>query len=291
MTMMTTFRAKAAAAMAGLSLLLTSCFITPGEFESELRLTDGDQFSFTYEGEIFFLGLGGLAQLGAAFNEFEAECYDEDTFEDRECTAAEEAEQRAQWDADAETRAAEAEKSAAQLASFMGGVDPTDPAAAEEVRALLLRQKGWNRVEYNGDGLYTVSYAISGSLGHDFVFPMIEGFPASNPFVQIILRDEEVVRINAPGFAAENENNPMGSMLGGVAGIAGLAALDPDGPNPEGLPDVPAIEGNFTIITDGTIRANNTDEGSVSSPEGEVLSWAITPRTKSAPTALIDLSR
>ena len=43
----------------------------------------------------------------------------------------------------------------------------------------------------------------------------------------------------------------------------------------------------FTIVTDGRILANNTDEGPVAHSRGEALVWEISPRTEQAPTALI----
>ncbi|WP_337661449.1 hypothetical protein [Erythrobacter sp. Alg231-14] len=284
-------RMAAAALLAGLSLILSGCFITPGKFTSELILTEEDRFTFTYEGEIFFLGLSSLAEMGAAADEFVADdCYDEDTYEDRECTAAELSDQRAAWDANAGMRAAEAAQEAQQMSAMMGGIDPTDPEAAAELVDLLMRQKGWDRVEDKGDGLFDVSYSVSGELSHDFMFPVIEGFPMMNPFVQIHLRDANMVRINAPGFAAQNDASPMGGMMGGMAGMAGLAAMGAEQGNSE-MPEVAVMEGTFTIVTSGIIRANNTDEGGVPTARGDELVWTISPRTQAAPTALIDMTR
>lgn len=292
MTIQTSPRAAALALIAGLSLLLSGCFITPGKFTSQLVLLEEDRFTFTYEGEIFFLGLSSLAEMGAAAEEFEPDtCYDDETYEERECTEAELTEQREAWDAGAEMRAAEAAQRAEQMSVMMGGIDPSDPQSTQELVDLLLRQKGWEQVVDKGDGNFDIRYAVSGELSHDFMFPVIEGFPIANPFVQIILRDGNVVRVNAPGFAAENEANPLGAMAGGMAGLAGLSAMAPDQNAGEEMPNVPSIDGTFTIVTNGTIRANNTDEGAVSTPDGDRLVWEITPRTKSAPTALIDLSR
>jgi hypothetical protein len=292
MTFLNSTRTAAMAMIAGLSLLLAGCFVTPGKFASELVLTEQDRFTFTYEGEIFFLGLSNLAQMGAAAEEFTPEsCYDEETFEDRECTQAEIAQQRADWEAGAEMRAAEAAEQAKQMAAMMGGIDPTDPEASAELVALLSRQKGWQSVVDKGDGVFDVRYSVSGELSHDFMFPVIEGFPAANPFVQFILRDGKVVRVNAPGFAAQGDSNPMAGMMGGMAGLAGLSAMGQEGENAGQMPNVPTIEGTFTIVTTGNIRANNTDEGSTTGPDGEVLTWEISPRTSAAPTALIDLSR
>ena len=286
-------RAIAAILLASFSLMLSGCFITPGKFTSELVLMQDDRFTFTYDGEIFFLGLSGLSQVGAASETFDPEpCYVDSTFEERECTANELEGQRAEWEALAEARAAEAAQEAEQMAAIMGGIDPSDPEASAELVRLLERQEGWERVVDKGDGVFDVRYSVSGELSHDFMFPVIEGFPVTNPFVQFILRDGDVVRVNAPGFAAQNEANPLGGMMGGLAGMAAMSQLAPtEGDEGPEIPEFPTIEGTFTIVTDGTIRANNTDEGAVQSPRGDELTWSISPRTQAAPTALIDLSR
>jgi hypothetical protein len=150
-------------------------------------------------------------------------------------------------------------------------------------------------VVHKGDGVFDVSYQATGSLGHDFLFPQIEGFPVTNPFVQMILRNNGQVRINAPGFAAQNGDNPMASMMGGMGSMAGLAAMGAAGAGengeagPDTPPAIPQIDGTFTIRAAPGMRilANNTDEGASSDGTGEVLTWRISPRTGQAPTALI----
>lgn len=279
-------RAAAGTMLAALSLLLTGCLITPGKFTSELVVNNDGSFAFSYDGEIFFLGLSKLAQMGAENEEFEAStCYNEN-YDEQECSEEELAEQRAEWETGAQERAAKAKKDAEEMAALMAGIDPSDPEAAEELRKLLLRHKGWNRVEHKGDGLYDVSYAASGKLSHDMLFPVIEGFPTANFFVQVILRDDNVVRVNAPGFAAQDEANPMGSMMGGMAGLAALGASKG---NSDALPDLPVMDGTFTIVTNGTILANNTDEGPSKSGSTSRLEWNVGQRTQAAPTALIKL--
>ena len=296
MNHLTTIRLRAAALLTGLALALSGCFMSPGRFTSELALTGPDSFTFRYDGEIFFLGLSKLAMMGAGADEpFAARCEDDETFAERPCTPQEEAAQRAEWDAGAAERAERREREAKQMAAVMGGIDPTDPRAAEELVRLLERQKGWSRVVHKGDGLFEVSYAISGTLGHDFMFPMIEGFPATNPFVQMILRKGGQVRINAPAFTAQNGDNPMAGMMGGMGSLAGLAAMSAADAGNEGeamasIPGMPTLDGTFTIRTAQGMRilANNTDEGPVGDPaSGETLRWAISPRTAAAPTALI----
>lgn len=287
-------RLCAGAMLATLSLALSGCFIAPGKFQSELALTGGDRFTFSYDGEIFFAGLSKLAQMGAAKDDdFAAECRDAETFDERPCTAAETAEQRAQWDASAAERAAERQAQAQQMAAIMGGIDPSDPKAADDLAALLLRQNGWEEVQNLGDGLFKVRYRISGTLGHDFVFPLIEGFPATNPFVQTFARKNGQLRINAPGFAAQGSDGPMSMMMGGLGPLAALGGgMSKEAAPGSPMPNLPAPEGTFTIRTAGTmaIRANNTDEGPVSEASGEVLTWQISPRTAQIPTALIDLT-
>lgn len=298
MTMFSTIRLRAAAVLAGFALALSGCFMSPGKFTSELALTGPDTFTFSYEGEIFFLTLSKLAMMGATTEEAftPSECYDEETYEARECTAEELDAQRADWEAGAEERAAKAKKDAEMMKAIMGGIDPTDPKATEEMVRLLERQKGWNRVVHKGDGLFEVSYSVSGTLGHDFMFPTIEGFPATNPFVQMILRDGGQARVNAPAFVFQNGDNPMGAMMGGMGSLAGLAAMGAaeegaEGATPaEQIPGVPTLDGTFTIRTAPGMRilANNTDEGPEAAPGGgELLRWTISPRTTQAPTALI----
>ncbi|MBV7264575.1 hypothetical protein [Erythrobacter ani] len=293
MTKDTSMRKYAAGLLAALSLLLTGCFITPGKFTSELVLTEDESFSFTYEGEIFFLGLSSLAQMGAGAKDFEpSDCYDDETFETRECTEAELAEQRIEWDEGAEAREAKAKEQAAQMAAVTGGIDPTDPEATAELRQLLLRHEGWDRVEDKGNGVFDISYRVSGRLTHDFMFPVIEDVPMTNPFVHMIIRQDNVVRINAPGFAAQSGDNPMSAMMGGMGGLASLAGMAALGEGKEGeqaLADMPQLEGTFTIVTQGNldIRANNTDEGASTTASGQTLTWEVSQRSTSAPTALI----
>ena len=264
---------------------------------AELAITGPDSFTFRYDGEIAFLGLSRLAQAGAAAAAaFKAEpCYNDETFAERPCTADELARQRAAWDAGAAERAAQAKKEAAQIAALMGGIDPTDPKAAEKLASLLLRQKGWERVVHKGDGVFDVSYRASGTMGHDFTFPMIEGFPPVNPFVQVFLRKGGQVRINAPGFAPQNSDaGGIGALMGmgQIGAMAATGASAPgEGPEAAALKAMPRIDGTFTVRAASGMRilANNTDEGPVAGTTGQRLEWKVTPRTTSAPTALVRL--
>ena len=263
-------------------LLLGGCLLSPGKFTSELQLLANDEFVFTYDGEIQMLALSKLAEMAANKERtFEAECFDDD-FDQRECSEDEVAEQEAEWNAGAEERQAEKAREAEQMRAFFGGIDPSNPEAAQELATRLERQRGWRRVEYMGDGLFDVEFHVSGALTHDFVFPTIEGMPSANGFVSINLRDGQQVRVNAPGFAGQKDANPM---FGGMP-LGAVAAMSEAEKGGE-MPKIAIPEGTFTIITDGRILANNTDEGPAPHAAGQALSWKIGATTKHAPTALI----
>ncbi len=296
MTIFSNIRFRAAALLAGLALALSGCFMTPGKFTSELAITGPDSFTFSYEGEIFFLGLSKLAQMDAGKAEFiPNECYEDETFEPRDCSEEELAAQRADWEAGAAERAEQEKKTAQQMSALMGGIDPSDPKAADELVKILQRQKGWERVVHKGDGVFDVSYRITGTMGHDFMFPLIEGFPTTNPFVQVYLRKGGQVRVNAPGFAMQNsDSSGLGTILGAgsFAGLAAMGAAEEAreaGKEPAEIPGVPQIDGTFTVRAAPGMRilANNTDEGPVAGTAGDALVWQINPRTAQAPTALI----
>lgn len=293
-TVFSSIRSKAATLVAGISLTLTGCFISPGSFTSELTLAETDQFTFIYDGEIFFLGLSKLAQMGATADEaFSPTCYDDETFDTRDCTAAETAEQRREWDADASERMAKRKQQAEQMAVMMGGIDSSDPKAADDLVRLLERQQGWEQVEHLGDALFKVRYAISGTLAHDFMFPVIEGFPTTNPFVQTFARKNGQLRINAPGFTAQGGDSGLGGVMGGMGALAGLSAMSNDAGPDAAMSSAPVLDGTFTIRTTGAmaIRANNTDNGPETTTTGEQLTWKISSRTAQMPTALIELRR
>jgi len=285
MNIITRWRAAGAAVVAaGAALALSACIVSPGKFDSTLDLRRDGSFTFTYNGQIYLLALSKLAEMGnEAEEEFtESSCYDDETFEDRPCTEEEIAEQRQTWELGADERNARREREAEQMKRFLGGIDPADPAAAEELATRLRRQQGWKRVDYRGDGLFEVEFSISSRFGHDFAFPTMERFPMSNSFVVANARQGNTVRIEAPGFAAEEGTDTFQSMMG-------AAALPVSTGEGNETPFIPEMDGTFRIVTDGQILANNTDEGPAAGSRGQVLEWKVNRRTQSAPMALIQL--
>ena len=273
-----------------LSALLAACFVLPGKFEERLDLRKSGQFSYSYKGEIFVLGLSKFAEMGAMAGPqvsatFEPQtCSNEKTGAERPCTKAELDAQKADWDAEQQAEQVRKKEQNESMKAALGGIDPQDPKAGEELAERLRRQAGWNAVVYKGDGLYLVDFAISGQLAYDFSFPTIERIPTLLPFLAMTRRADGSVRIESPVFQNNGNAGGMGGMMGGqMAAAAG-------GANPD-MKGLPTIDGTLTLTTDGTILANNTDDGPAADPAGKRLVWKINTRNPAAPMALVQLGK
>lgn len=273
-------------------VLLSGCFLQPGKFESSLDLRKDGAFTFTYKGQIYLLALSKIADLAnkadASEGEFiEQPCFEEEDFEERPCTEEEVAQQRRDWEAEKQRKLKEAHEESDMMRAMLGGIDPASPEAARELAERLRRQAGWREVDYLGDGLFEVDFALSSRISHDFAFPTFERFPMANFFVVANRREDRTIRIDAPGFALQGSANPMQGMMTGMAGAFDAAGQSEDaGP----APVIPEMEGTFRLVTDGDILANNTDEGPQASAGGQVLEWKINKRTQVAPMALVRIA-
>lgn len=264
-------------------LALAGCLLSPGRFTSTLDLRQDGRFSFTYAGEISLLGLSKLAnreQAGESEAFTPTPCYADETGEERPCTKAETADQRKNWEADNQARSERKAREAEQMKAVLGGIDPNDAKSIDELVQRLRRQAGWRKVDYKGDGLFVVDYALSGVLTHDFRFPSMERMPMANAFVELVVRADGSVRIDAPGF---------GPAAGGGAyrGLMQMAAMDK---GKEGLA-LPELDGTFTVTTDGEVLANNTENGPQADPAGKRMAWRVTADSQSAPMVLVKLTR
>lgn len=271
---------------AALCLALAACFVLPGKFDSALDLRKDGRFAFSYQGELWVMGLSKLASMDSAAPFEASSCYSDDgEARLRECTEAEIDQQRADWDQEQKDRAEKRKRDAEEMKAMLGGIDPNDPKAGEELAARLRRQAGWKSVIYKGDGLYEVDFAMAARIDHDFTFPTIERMPLLVPFVVVNRRSDGTVRIDTPAFSANGSGNPMGS-IGPLAAMGAAAAAKDKG---QPAPGFPKLGGRFAVTTDGEILANNTDEGPTADTTGKRLEWTVSPRTQAAPTALIRL--
>lgn len=281
--MMNGRRIAAAALLATLAIGLSACMLMPGRFTSYLDLRKDGHFTFAYTGEIHLLTLSKLAAMGNAQpTEFTPQaCHAADSGEDRPCTDEEHAQQKQEWQDNQDRSAQKRKQDSESMKAVMGGLDLSDPAAAEELAQRLRRQIGWRKVEYKGDGLFEVDFLMTGALDHDFSFPTIERFTYVNSFVQLAVRNDGTVRVDAPGFGPAQGGDSMRSMMQlGAMGQAGKADA----------PGMPVVDGTFIVRTDGAVLANNTDEGPLDDPAGQKLQWTVNLRSQSAPMALIRLA-
>ena len=273
------FCARAAAA-AVLCLLIAGCFLLPGKFTSELTVKRDGTFAFSYQGDIHVLALSKMAQneMGQEPKFEPLPCHDAESSDERPCSPSEISVQKSDWESGQEASKAKKKQDAEMARQMLGGIDPSDPRAAEELAERMRKLAGWRSVQYRGDGQYVVDFAIAGRLDHDFSFPSLERMPVITPFVAIYRRADGSVRIDAPAFSASASGGPVGLMMQGMGANKAV---------PQGMP---ILDGTFAIITDGEILANNTDDGPQSGAAGtRRLAWKVTPRTAAAATALVRL--
>lgn len=226
-----------------LPLLLTACLFQPGKFESAMTIHKDRSFTFTYKGEVMAIDLEGMTgDLAASMPKDESEEGGEDAAASEEKTPEQKAKEKAAKDAE-----------------------------YRELAAQLSKEYGYKSVEYRGDGMFYVDYAISGTLTHGFTFPFNQDAAMIFPWVAVELRGGDTVRIKAPGFAKADTSGmgPMG-MGGG---------------------DAPSkMDGIFTLTTDATLVSQNEENGAKTMGGNSVVTWRVNSRTEDAPMAVIRLN-
>jgi len=239
-----------------LPLMLTACLFTPGKFESSLTLHKDRSFTFTYKGEVMAVDLEGMTKdLGKMMPSTDDADAAPDAAPDADADA----------DADSDTAMAEAEETPEQKAAAKAAKDDE----YRELAANLAKEYGYKTVEYRGNGVFYVDYAISGVLTHEFVYPYNQDAAMIFPWVTIELRGGDTVRVKAPGFAKQDMGG-MGPMTGG------------------GSDDMPSkLDGVFTLTTDAEIVSQNEEGGAKTVGANRVVTWRVTPRTTDAPMAVL----
>jgi hypothetical protein len=199
----------------------------------------------------------------------QAHCTDGD--KDRACTKAEIASQKTEY----EQRAAAKRKENEDMAKALG-LPGLDDESNRAFAAKLTKYAGWRAVTYRGKGVFDVDYHFEGRATQDFIFPALPDNDLIIPFIAVRRRADGSVLVTAPA---------MTGGAGPIAARAGAAAASKMG---SGGPQSRA-EGRFTIITDGEILTNNSEDGAAPHPLGRQLHWDVGAGSTKIPETLIRL--
>jgi hypothetical protein len=242
-------------------LLLTGCLWGPGHFNSGLTLRKDGSFVLDYRGEI-------VLQVPpdedtSPWTDAKAKCID--AGKAHPCTKAEIADQRTAYD----KKRADAE----QMAK-MFGLPGLDDESNRAFAAKLSEYAGWRSVTYRGRGVFDVDYHFEGRATQDFLFPALPDNNLIIPFVALRRRADGSVLVTAPAFTGGT--GPMSAAAAGAGDMKG------QGP-------VSRAQGRFTIVTDGEILTNNSEDGAAPHAIGRQLHWDVSPATNKIPETLIRL--
>ena len=275
--------------VAGAALLLTGCLWGPGKFTSDLALKKNGTFVLDYKGEIVLqtppdadakpeqwanekarCRKSGRVELEPFLTPMDAD--DEDPV--RPCTPAELAKAKKDYDAQSAQRAKSKREDAENMAK-MFGIAGLDDASGRAFAAKLGKYAGYRSVQYRGKGVFDVDYHFEGSTKQDFAFPMLPDNDFVMPFVAIRRRNDGSVLVTAPAFTGGT--GPLGARMGAAA-----ASELKSGP-------VSHAEGRFTVITDGEVLTNNSEDGPTANPVGRQVRWDVGPTSSKIPETLVRL--
>lgn len=236
---------RAAAALVA-PFLLSACLVTPGKFDASLDIRADRSFRFAYKGEII------ASQAGEETGDPPAELQNEESAYQNVLL----------WQ----------EGGGTPTEGFRDKDDQGDTRRMEMIAAALAKEKGFRSARYLGNRTFAIDYAIAGRLDHAFLFPFNIDAQIVLPFVAVELRDEDRVRVKAPGFA-NGFDRSQGPAMGGGVGDDAAKALD----------------GTFTLTTDAEIVSQNQEDGAQNTPQGKRIVWKVTPMTEDAPAATLRL--
>jgi hypothetical protein len=242
-------------------LLLTGCLWGPGKFNSDLTLRKDGSFVLDYRGELVLQVPED--QSTQPWTNAKAKCME--GAKARPCTASEIADQKAEYEKKLQD--------SAQMAK-MFGLPGLDDASNRVFAAKLMKYAGWRSVTYRGKGVFDVDYHMEGRATQDFLFPALPDNNMLIPFIALRRRADGSVLVTAPAFTGG-----AGPMSGAAAGAGEMAKGGP----------VSRAEGRFTVVTDGEILTNNSEDGPAPHALGRQLHWDVDSSSKKIPEALIRL--
>jgi hypothetical protein len=268
-------------------LLLTGCLWGPGKFTSNLLLRRDGGFTLDYRGEIV-LQIPTDVGTPRKWSDDQAHCFSGQPGstpkpnktvpatapKERPCTAAEIAAQRQVFEKAAAENAARSKKQAEEAAK-MFGLPGLDDESNRAFAAKLMKYAGWRSVVYRGNGVFDVDYHMDGRATQDFVFPALPDNDLLLPFIAIRRRNDGSVLVTAP------------ALTGGAGPL--MARMAAAGVNDSKSSMVSRAQGRFTIITNGEILTNNSEDGPAAAPGGHQLHWDVGPGSNKIPETLIRL--
>ncbi|MFL6729528.1 MAG: hypothetical protein ACJ8D6_06585 [Sphingomicrobium sp.] len=270
-------------------VLLTGCLWGPGKFQSDLTLRKDNSFVLDYRGEIVMQLPPDEANADAWKPEF-ARCYKDGRIEPRAdistdmsaskadvrpCTPAELAKAKRDYEMQIAGAAASKRKENEEMAKAFG-LPGLDDASNRAFAAKLMKYAGWRSVTYRGKGAFDVDYHFEGSAKQDFLFPALPDNDLVIPFIAIRRRADGSVLVTAPALTGG------AGPLAARAGSAAAGKMSGNGP-------VSRAEGRFTVITDGEVLTNNSEDGAAPNPVGRQVRWDVGAGSTKIPETLIRL--
>jgi hypothetical protein len=274
-------------------LMLSGCLWGPGKFTSNLALNKAGTFVLDYRGEVVLQMPDDKGTPAEPWSDKMLKCYkdgrvetstmidltsgqseaaDEDS---RQCTAVELGKAKSTYDKEAAGRAEKKRQENEQMAKLFG-LPGADDASNRRFAANLMKYQGWRSVSYKGKGVFDVDYHVEGRLTQDYAFPLMPDTDLIIPFITLRRRTDGSVMVSAP--ALTGGRGPFGAR----ANMLGLPDKGNDGP-------VSRAEGRFTIITDGDILTNNSEDGPTAAPGGRQVYWDVGAGSSKIPEMLVKL--
>src|SRR5947209_4480366 len=271
-------------------LLLTGCLWGPGKFNSDLTLRKDGSFTLDYRGEIVlqlppdassaiqpwkpefarcYVGQEPELQTGADVKVEIPALPGEDAPKVRPCTLAEITKLKTEYEKQAAAKRKETEEMAKAF-----GLPGLDDESNRAFAAKLMKYAGWRSVTYRGKGVFDVDYHVEGRATQDFLFPALPDNNLIVPFIALRRRADGSVLVTAPAFTGGS-----GPMSGAMAGAGDMGKGGP----------VSRAEGRFTVVTDGEVLTNNSEDGATPHPLGRAVHWDVGPASTKVPETLIRL--
>jgi len=277
-------------AVAMAPLMLSGCLWAPGKFTSNLALNRAGTFVLDYRGEIVLQMPDEKGAPAEPWSDKMLRCFkdgrvetssivedsDNDLDEDRRpCTAAELSKAKTEHAKEAVARA-EVKRQENEQMTKLFGLPGSDDASNRRFAANLMKYQGWRSVAYKGKGMFDVDYHLEGRLTQDYAFPMMPDSDMFIPFIMLKRRTDGSVMVTAP--ALTGGSGPFSAR----AKMMGLPDKGGDGP-------VSRAEGRFTIVTDGEILTNNSEDGPSAAPGGRQVHWDVGAGSAKIPEMLVKL--